>query len=406
MKKPSHPEVFDRLDQAYRYWEEEMWRKKILRSLFTLNDAGYLPDITEKGYPVDGHEDTRTMLLEAATREDLSYLLPAFRSQGIETKPAYKEDGGLSPESKASVYWNEFHFPYYLGEWNAQSRRIYYLPRDLILMLQATSLKGYTFRDIHYPLPSFALALEYPITAGNEELDFFLFSGKRDPEVFYGFSRKFRGWRPIDPTVRQKINKAVRDGNRERLLGIGRKIIKQVPFGAHIDMWTSRPWLSSVDGDPDVDIEKDMKAAMHAPGALPSEDWTDKLFRVVLGFTFYLQAFQESHKDLVQRVSVDYQRPQPTSFGKAIVSPEDVFRVQSLFELSSEERIGLTNYFSGRGGWEINTHFREGHWRRPPGEGGNPLAQKTIWVRPTMVRRDRLPENCLPMGSSKMIPSA
>lgn len=51
---------------------------------------------------------------------------------------------------------------------------------------------------------------------------------------------------------------------------------------------------------------------------------------------------------------------------------------------------------------ELCAHFRRGHWRRPPGQGDDPTASKTVWVRPTLVRRDRLPEGALPGGSESI----
>ncbi|MDB4991768.1 MAG: hypothetical protein JWL75_13 [Parcubacteria group bacterium] len=405
MTKDSYPRVFDRLDQAYSYWEEEMWKIQLRQHFARLRNEEV--SIVETGYPVEGFEKTRSMLLEAATRDDLSYLLPNFRRQGITKKPELGKErmdaeiasGNISDEFCAVARWEQFHFPHRLGQWNATARRIYHLPEDLVLMLQATSLRGRTFADLRFPFPSFGLALEHPILTGKgEEIDFILICGDQAPESWYAFSKRLSSWKPTDPTLRNKINRARASGNHTRFKHLAYKPVTKADRFA--EMLVGYDWLGASESNWDVDIEADLQNASRMAGRDEDMDWTDKFFRVVIGFAFYLQAFQESQKDLVTRIPAENQpiRRAP-SLGTSLISPEEIFKVQSIFSLSREERTGLSNFFAGRGGWEVNTHFREGYWRRPAGEGNNPLAQKTIWARPTMVRRDRLAENSLPMGA-------
>jgi hypothetical protein len=47
------------------------------------------------------------------------------------------------------------------------------------------------------------------------------------------------------------------------------------------------------------------------------------------------------------------------------------------------------------GGYELGPHFREGYWRRFPGQGKFDVAE-LVWVPPVIVRRDKLPEGTLP----------
>ena len=406
MIKNSYPKVFDRLDQGFSNWEEEMWAMQLSRHLSQIKDVE--PDITQVGYPVDGFEETRSKLLQVATREDLSHLLPDFRETWSSSEPpscskdrvaAEIASGKLSDEVLLSARWYRLHLPYYLGQWNTNSRRIYHLPEDLVLMLQATSLRGRTFRDLRFPFPSFALALECPIiTDTGQAMDFILLSGESTPEAWYAFAKKLGGWKPTDVASHYKIKKAMSMGNHQRFQRLAYKPITDA--NRTPELWTGYAWPGDNDGNCDVDIEDDLQAAARSAKRDEALDWTNKLFRVVIGFTFYLQAFHESQKDLVTRIrNEDHPKLRASSYGTSLVSPEEIFKVQSIFSLSREERDGLSNFFAGRGGWEVNTHFREGHWRRPPGEGDNPLAQKTVWVRPTMVRRDRLAENTLPMGT-------
>ena len=317
MQKKGYPKVFDRLDQAYSCWEEEMWRIQLSQHLSQINSEE--TNIAVTGYPVEGFEKTRSMLLEATTRGNLSYLLPDFCREGITKKPKLSKElieteiasGHLSAEFHASAGWEEFHFPYHLGQWNSTARRIYHLPEDLVLMLQATSLKGRTFNDLRFPFPSFGLALEHPIlTSKGEELDFILLCGENAPETWYSFSKRLATWKPTDVALRNKINWARSNGNHTRFKHLAYKPLMKV--GRFTEMWTGHDWPGNSESGLDVDIEDDLKSASRMATRDKDLDWTDKLFRVVIGFAFYLQAFQESQKDLVTRIDNELQ-PKPRS---------------------------------------------------------------------------------------------
>lgn len=78
----------------------------------------------------------------------------------------------------------------------------------------------------------------------------------------------------------------------------------------------------------------------------------------------------------------------------------DVCTVSSIYRLTPEERKLIGDHaVSRRGTVELCAHFRRGHWRRPPGKGDDPTAEKTVWVRPTLVCRDRLAAGSMPGGN-------
>jgi hypothetical protein len=52
---------------------------------------------------------------------------------------------------------------------------------------------------------------------------------------------------------------------------------------------------------------------------------------------------------------------------------------------------------------QLNWHFRQGYWRRPTGSGNDPDCPKTVWVAPTIVRRDRMPAQGLPLGLERQL---
>jgi hypothetical protein len=91
---------------------------------------------------------------------------------------------------------------------------------------------------------------------------------------------------------------------------------------------------------------------------------------------------------------------------QAITDEAEVCVVSTEFTLSPEERT----IFSSRevneelaGCMKKNPHFRRGFWKRPPGQGHNPDAEKSIWVRPTIVNRHLLREGELPLGAETIL---
>ena len=396
-----------------------MWRARIRRRLsqFTLTD--YKPGLTEVGFPVDGAHKTKQLLLETVSRGNLDYLLPAFRSKGITFKQeaslnelevelqrikAAKDlkdkatKGLISEEKMAGSKWEEFHFPYYLGKWSASSRRVYYLPDDLILLLEATSLKGVTFRDVRLPFPSFAIALETPlVTDEGKELDFFLI-GECSVKCFalYGFARSLSKVKLTNPLLRAKIDDAALKGNLRRFMQFADKEFNQF-IGAHWEA-TVKPGITNEDMDEDLE-----KALSEAERISKEENWMTKLFRIFLGLSFYLSTFNHSYSNTLERIPNAKKVYAGAKDGAALFSAADVCKVQNIVQLTPQEKVILRDQVSGRGGWEVRAHFREGFWRRPRGEGHNPAALKTIWVRPTLVRRDRLPENALPLGVGNVV---
>ena len=83
----------------------------------------------------------------------------------------------------------------------------------------------------------------------------------------------------------------------------------------------------------------------------------------------------------------------------------EVCTISSCHKLTAKERaaLGIDMKVGSVGGHEVRAHFRRGHWRRLPGYGDQPDAPKLVWVRPTLVRRDRLPRGALPGGAETIL---
>lgn len=72
----------------------------------------------------------------------------------------------------------------------------------------------------------------------------------------------------------------------------------------------------------------------------------------------------------------------------------DVNNLQTLYSLSSE-----TGKTEGKGHEITEPHWRRRHKRRPPGLGADPSAEKSVKVKPALVRPDLIPQFGLPGGT-------
>lgn len=393
-----------------------MWRARMRRRLHQFVTPGYNPSITEVGFPVDGAHKTKQLLLESVSRNNLDYLLPAFRSkitsiglpsiekiqQVKDTRIMGQGNARFTEEEEAATLWEEFHFPYYLGKWNASSRRIYYIPTDLMLLLEVTRLKGLTFRNARLPFSSFGIALETPlVNEDDKELDFFLIGDcSKEVFAFYGLARSLSKVKLVDRTLRAKISEAADKGNIRRFVHLAEKEMgRSLQIGEH--------WDSYVDiGIEEDDMDEDLEVAMAEITKAQKDCWLVRFIRILFGLCAYMSTFTADNgsiPEVVQKTSYTKKVYAGAKDGPALVTSAEVLKVQSVIRLSTEEREIIRDQLSGRGGWEVKAHFREGYWRRPKGEGHNPDASKTVWVRPTLVRRDRLPDNTLPLGAEKVL---
>ena len=124
-------------------------------------------------------------------------------------------------------------------------------------------------------------------------------------------------------------------------------------------------------------------------------------WRIVYGLCLYLTSLPKNSVNMGTWEPVQKQnRPSATPDLSAITDESLICSVSSIRKLSHEDRELLFNQHSGhKGGYEVRAHFRMGHWRRPPRTAQDSEQQKTVWVQPTLVRRDRLPEGAIPHGT-------
>ena len=417
MKKKSYPEVFNRLDQAFMVWEQLMWRMNMTRHVLRDKDS----DLTEeqrslkngfRGYPFENSAETKERLLKAVAQNNLSRLLPEYIPEGVVlenicdiTRMPKKAD---AKNPQIAAFSDELLFPYLLGRWCQSSRRMYYLSDDLVNLLDATSLKGVCLGDIKLPFDSFVLTLETPLRLEENVLaDCILLS---DPFELLGricvFNQSLREQKPFDREYRARMDKSVRQGNHDKLLQlVGRRAEKFENLAARSRMyWDCKSLPSEGNENRQEWLIEDLLGPLSTHSNEQLRKWS-KIFRVIMGFCLYLRS-----TDAKQGVLSSPERiqsnvgPEIRKGGKALLDSAEVLHVQSVVKLSMSQRNalreGLSDEASGR---SVSTHFRRGFWRRPKGMGNDPTAEKTMWVRPTIVCRDKLPEGAIPLGAGQVL---
>ncbi len=304
-------------------------------------------------------------------------------------------------------------FPPALASWTAHSRRAFLVTEELQVLLDNTSLDGVTWADVSWPFPSFVVLPARPLVDGfGHRFDCVLVSHDRDQTQgerlwFNLFSDEFDRFRFLAPFERRQIEDAIRGARRLEQWRKAAKLIerarpKSSPWSSRFSLnntFADRPVVGSALGldrpSEAVSIVADRLVTYRNPSGIEQE----AAARLVVGLCLYLASLPAGtpHRSSWQR------GPQIAGFDRsAITDGAEICTVSSIYPLTPEERK-LTGGAEKRSFHELRAHFRSGHWRRPPGLGSDPTAKKTVWVRPTMVRWDRLPDGAQPGGSESVV---
>lgn len=357
---------------------------------------------------------------------------PEFRKALMETPGEPPEgffDRFVLPTVMLKPLGRLWMLPGEIAAWTIESRRIFRLSLDLQAMLNATSLDGVLWKDVQPPFDTFLMALPSPIKDANgREYDAVFFSrasiggdaeGHLPPEI-RELHRK-QGFDPDEPGSFAQFLLLPKDlgelkflsrFEREHILnGWNRKDWKKMSH------WTDRA-LKRLDEPkmtffgfmdsrvPDVPVTESVRnlhqythaSTCKCGGTHPEWDAAARLF---VGVCIHLSNIPAGPS----RERSDWERPgaksePPTS----LQSQAEVCAIASIHVLTPEERAAFLDHGrAGKGGYEVSAHFRTGHYRRPPGKGSDPLAEKVVWVRPTFVKRDRLKDGALTLGEKETV---
>ena len=356
------------------------------------------PDIFKFDIPVDGpllHAHTLRRHILSSEVNELDYDKFMFGS-----KPGFAEKW-----QNYSVSY--FHFPAFLFEWCRNSRRIYRLSDELTDLLSVTTVDDIKWSELRFPFSSFIIELENGFTDKKGMVHNFLMVTlvqERDQRklVITSIARHGQLF-PILP--KGKLAEA------RRLLLAG-KWIKAYYAAEDLNKYadnSSTMFTAPLFVSDDLTIGemvknmKDYLAENTKNGDVPefgAIDISVRLMRIVIGFALYLRTQSSDSPHVSEWTPVKSPSKDPT----AITGEMFICAVTSSHKITPEEHADIKEYLAGtHKGYELRAHFREGHWRRPPGKGNDPTAEKTVWVRGCIVRRDRLEKDSLPVGAEQSV---
>lgn len=326
------------------------------------------------------------------------------------SKPFNKEDFEM-PMELFPNYFTEVisysFFPDIFAKWSRTSRRVYALSEDTQIDMELTSTAGVTWGDIHPPFPCFIITLPLPLAG--------LFKNTIDTlvvEMGKGYIRvlalgsELDIFKPMPEQMKKGIASASRHGNigklraRAQVARAGNYCY--VPANQYGERLCNNPNLEIIADQ--IGTEKVEFLGIHATSEKEKEEslrfWIP-IYRIVIGLCMHLDDLQEMDKG-VPKTQVDTLPGPVTLDPKAVTSTEHLLNVECGSELTDEERTVhgiIRKYGSIEALKELGAQFRSAHRRRPPGQGDNPNARKSVKVRCTIVNEKRLPMHGLPAGT-------
>ena len=380
-----------RLDQALRLWEDTCYMTNRLGTL-----ERYLVAMGQK---VDGEP----VSFEGAVGNWNNFRGDLLRGADFnEVHDKYCIGAALGPLHS---------LPLGLGEWSRTSRRVFHLTEELLTLLSLTSLDGIRWSEVHWPLDSFLVTLDQPLIDENgtsfDAILLYRFEAAEGWAVgLQLFSSKLEAYRPLTFDDRDRINKLLNRGVNGPLGKASGKIALWFKATSGI------PTSISISLPPGLDdcLVTDSYRAIHEKLGYDytggredgsSNSTIDAATRIVVGLCLYLATLRSEGEE--QQSSWEgIPREESKKDPRAITREAKVCWVSSKYRLSREES-DVVESFRGRAHVSMCAHWRRGHWRRSPGQGNNPDAPKHVWVRPTLVRKDRLKPGELPGGSIALV---
>lgn len=384
------------LENILAHWEDFCDMSYFGAALSTACPNKYIFDL-----PVDGpliHAHTLRKHILSSNSDQLDYDKYMFG-----TRPDF-----LEKWKELSVSY--FHFPAFLFDWCRNSRRIYRMSEELTDLLSLTSVDDVKWGELRFPFTSFIIELEtgfkddrgmihnfmlVTLVQENDTKKFVVSSIARNGSLF-----------PILPKHKlSEVRHLIMRGKFDKAHQAVEKL------NAHADnsssMFTAPLFVQDdkTIGEMIKETEQRMLENHREPKHGYGHDYNaisicTRIIRIIIGFALYIRTLPSGSPHMSQWTPVKTSSKDLT----AITGEMFVCGVTSSQKLTPEEHADIKEYLAGtKKGFELRAHFREGHWRRPPGKGNDPTAEKNVWVRACIVRKDRLEKDSLPVGAEQLV---
>jgi polyhydroxyalkanoate synthesis regulator phasin len=349
-----------------------------------------------------------------------------FRKFLLSRNPKLNDKFILTDEVSCSrdiTHGSWHHLPQEIHMWSVKSRRIYQVSEDLQQFLEVTSFGNLTWNDVTLPFDAFGISLSSPVMypgEGNLGLtnrtsdDFLLVT--RQPGCVGGIHLYMRligidpAFCPLAKKVCQRIDSLIEDGRFEKAKRVLDEVKERIE---RTDSNSSVPRImipkSYMNRRIEQMFENEEVSVIHGHSINSEREdivryTTRTLVRIVIGLCLYLESLNRTHSGSHKH---GIGKPVLPSIDTQTLLGESQVCAVTGHNLLSEHDRKFCGLIRKKGLavaiHEMGAHFRCAYWRRPPGKGDDPSAAKTVHVRSTMVRPDRLPNEGLPPGSETKI---
>ncbi|PIQ91309.1 MAG: hypothetical protein COV70_04410 [Parcubacteria group bacterium CG11_big_fil_rev_8_21_14_0_20_39_22] len=294
--------------------------------------------------------------------------------------------------------------------WSRTSRRLYSISEEMQMRLEMTSIGNIRWEDITPPVPFFTIQLPIPIPDRKGfTADTLLVNFKRDSLYIIAVGMTMNEFKPLPKDLRAKLGRLLSNGKYNKLLDLLKKLRENqycfVPGGNSLQIitkdWSKKVMIDNID-DPNAEFETMNDDGVRTTIPEDMEFWFPVL-RIVVGLILHINLAQRpgEKKISISKINRDW-----TIDPTAVTNEADVVSIQYTQPLTEEERRihGIIRKKGPREGLkELRSHYRDGHWRRPPGKGDDPDYPQTVEVSWTVVNKKRLPKEGLPSGVQKQV---
>lgn len=369
-----------RLEQALRFWEDHCFFYRLVYLFKQKTGHSSIPGECPQTGPILHWQSFRKHLLKAFN-PDVSFELEQYCGTGEFRR-------FLDPQL----------LPFYLWHWTCCSRRIYHISDELQLLLRATSLDDVKWGDIRLPFDSFCIQLDDPIKdpRSGRQYDVLLIT-KNDVQSsridYVLLNQRLESYEATTLAQRQNIEN---DFSKKKFSRVSKRLKR---MNDSFRQCASVVVSSNLGLIQDKKIEEnDLGEVQHEVQHIDAVSVHLQAIRIIAGLCLYLRTLPSNSPHQSDWKPANKMPGRLDS--KVITTEALICTVTSTHKLTVEEKRVLEEHRTGVGGYEVRAHFRSGHWRRPPGLGSDPTAERTVWVRPALVRRDRLPPDSVPAGSA------
>jgi hypothetical protein len=292
-------------------------------------------------------------------------------------------------------------FPLQLASWIISSRRVFTISENLMLRFLAASYSKYKWSDLLWPFDSFAIDFETPLVfkdgaQDNIEISLILVSSfynvcgdnvisDKDGFEVSSFATSINDRRRTSEFLSSREREILDNNVRHKRWRKVNNRIRQL--GERISDLTSLP------------------AGNNDPYTIQKNDYildTSSFAKIIAGLCLYMEALPVGTVDAYQWLQTKHARSKRDA-RKIITDGENICRVED-FNVLSPETMNLFPEALGKGpAYTVTPHWRRAHYRRRRGQGKNPNAPRDIYVGPTLVHKDQIPDGAVPGGARSTV---